>query len=102
MQIRIPQNAKKKSECSKIFQMEFVTHLAVDEFRWLLEHAGNAIIKVTSTETVPAIAVSGIEADLTRKGTNEKDGKKKFWKEKDTDLLWSWMSWVSLVQLTVE
>ena len=56
--------------------MEFVTHLAVDEFRWLLEHAGNAIIKATGTETVPAIAVSGIEADLTRKGTNEKDGKK--------------------------
>ena len=82
--------------------MEFVTHLAVDEFRWLLEHAGNAIIKVTSTETVPAIAVSGIEVDLTRKGTNGKDGKKKFWTEKDTDLLWSWMSWVSLVQLTVE
>ena len=29
-----------------------------DEFRWLLEHAGNAIIKATGTETVPAIAIS--------------------------------------------
>ena len=29
-----------------------------DEFRWLLEHARNAIIKAIGTETVPAIAVS--------------------------------------------